>query len=181
VWVVKSADLGDGRFFRLTGKAELILHVTRSRWLWVAPSRFWSDWLESGHCAARNGGGMASPRLSSLLDLEKPSAGRSTKHQSGGARDNSKDEPGQPTLGRMRIHGELLKLGLHDPKVRSRSTKYKEHNPRPPWQSWRTFLENHILQRFVFVAGPYRHRHCGNYRAAPTSCRLLNYYHRTAA
>jgi putative transposase len=49
-----------------------------------------------------------------------------------------------PLWGAPRIHGELQKLGL----VVSQSTvaKYMRRHPRPPSQTWRTFLTNHANQ-----------------------------------
>jgi hypothetical protein len=49
-----------------------------------------------------------------------------------------------PLWGAPRIHGELQKLGL----VVSQSTvaKYMRRHPRPPSQTWRTFLPNHAGQ-----------------------------------
>ncbi|MGH9203484.1 MAG: integrase core domain-containing protein, partial [Vicinamibacterales bacterium] len=49
-----------------------------------------------------------------------------------------------PLWGAPRIHGELLKLGI----AVSQSTvaKYRRRHPRPPSQTWRTFLTNHASQ-----------------------------------
>jgi transposase InsO family protein len=49
-----------------------------------------------------------------------------------------------PLWGAARIHGELQKLGL----VVSQSTvaKYMRRHPRPPSQTWQTFLTNHASQ-----------------------------------
>jgi putative transposase len=49
-----------------------------------------------------------------------------------------------PLWGAPRIHGELLKLGI----VVSQAsvTKYVVRQRRPPSQSWRTFLINHVEQ-----------------------------------
>ena len=49
-----------------------------------------------------------------------------------------------PLWGAPRIHGELQKLGI----VVSQSTvaKYMQRHPRPPSQTWRTFLTNHASQ-----------------------------------
>ncbi len=49
-----------------------------------------------------------------------------------------------PLGGAPRIHGELLKLGftVSQPTV----TKYIRRPSRPPSQSWRTFLTNHLQQ-----------------------------------
>jgi transposase InsO family protein len=44
--------------------------------------------------------------------------------------------------GAPRIHGELLKLGIEiSPATVS---KYMARHPKPPSQTWRTFLENHV-------------------------------------
>ncbi len=49
-----------------------------------------------------------------------------------------------PLWGAPRIHGELLKVGI----AVSQSTvaKYMRRHPRPPSQTWRTFLTNHASQ-----------------------------------
>lgn len=47
-----------------------------------------------------------------------------------------------PLSGAPRIHGELLKLGIH---VGETSVgKYIVRHRRPPSQTWRTFLQNHV-------------------------------------
>src|SRR5256712_5649807 len=47
-----------------------------------------------------------------------------------------------PLWGAPRIHGELLKLGL---AVSQRSVaRLMPHRPKPPSQTWRTFLQNHL-------------------------------------
>jgi hypothetical protein len=47
-----------------------------------------------------------------------------------------------PRWGAPRIHGELLKLGIEitEPTV----AKYMVRHRRPPSQTWRTFLQNHV-------------------------------------
>ncbi len=47
-----------------------------------------------------------------------------------------------PLWGAPRIHGELLKLGINI----SQATvgKYMVRHPKPPSQTWRTFLDNHV-------------------------------------
>src|SRR6266571_3558008 len=53
------------------------------------------------------------------------------------SRDNS-------TWGAPRIHSELLKLGI---KISEASVaKYMVRNPKPPSQTWKTFLNNHVCQ-----------------------------------
>ncbi len=49
-----------------------------------------------------------------------------------------------PLWGAPRIHSELLKLGV---KVSQASVaKYMVRHPKPPSQTWRTFLSNHVSQ-----------------------------------
>jgi len=49
-----------------------------------------------------------------------------------------------PLWGAPRIHGELMKLGI---KISEASVaKYMVRNPKPPSQTWRTFLGNHVSQ-----------------------------------
>jgi len=47
-----------------------------------------------------------------------------------------------PLWGAPRIHGELLKLGL-DVSQRTVARLMPRH-PKPPSQTWRTFLQNHV-------------------------------------
>jgi len=49
-----------------------------------------------------------------------------------------------PSWGAPGIHGELLKLGIH--VAESRVSKYMLHCHKPPSQTWRTFLKNHVQQ-----------------------------------
>jgi putative transposase len=47
-----------------------------------------------------------------------------------------------PLWGAPRIHGELLKLGIH--VSQATVAKYMVRQRKPPSQSWRTFLNNHV-------------------------------------
>ena len=49
-----------------------------------------------------------------------------------------------PTWGAPRIHGELLKLGFS--LAQSTVSKYMPRHRKPPSQSWRTFLRNHLRE-----------------------------------
>ena len=49
-----------------------------------------------------------------------------------------------PTWGAPRIHGELLKLGIDIGETSV--SKYMVRGRKPPSQTWRTFLENHVQQ-----------------------------------
>src|SRR5258708_26377599 len=53
-----------------------------------------------------------------------------------------------PLWGAPRIHGELLKLGIEIGETSV--SKYMVRPRKPPTQTWRTFLENHISQ-LVYV------------------------------
>ena len=49
-----------------------------------------------------------------------------------------------PLWGAPRIHGELLKLGI--PLSPATVAKYMVHTRKPPSQTWRAFLNNHVTQ-----------------------------------
>jgi hypothetical protein len=49
-----------------------------------------------------------------------------------------------PLWGAPRIHGELLNLGIE--VSQATVAKYRSRQGRPPSQTWRTFLENHVQQ-----------------------------------
>ena len=49
-----------------------------------------------------------------------------------------------PLWGAPRIHGELLKLGIE--VAESTVGKYMQRRRKPPSQTWRTFLSNHLAQ-----------------------------------
>jgi hypothetical protein len=49
-----------------------------------------------------------------------------------------------PLWGAPRIHGELLKLGID--VSQATVAKYIARRRRPPSQTWRTFLANHVDQ-----------------------------------
>ncbi len=48
-----------------------------------------------------------------------------------------------PLWGAPRIHGELLKLGV-EISERSVSGIIRRNNPKPPSQTWKTFIKNHM-------------------------------------
>ena len=47
-----------------------------------------------------------------------------------------------PLWGAPRIHGELLKLGIDVGETSV--SKYMARNRKPPSQTWKTFLDNHL-------------------------------------
>ena len=61
--------------------------------------------------------------------------------------------------GAPRLHGELLKLGID--VSQATVAKYMQKHRKPPSQTWRTFLENHVkqlvsLDRFVVPTACFR-------------------------
>jgi putative transposase len=62
-------------------------------------------------------------------------------------------------VGAPRIHGELLKLGIEISQAAV--SKYMMRHPKPPSQTWRTFLQNHLgclasIDFFVVLTGTFR-------------------------
>ncbi len=55
-----------------------------------------------------------------------------------------------PLWGAPRIHGELLKLGIDYVSERTVSNIIRKcRPPKPPSQTWRTFLKNHMHNTFA--------------------------------
>src|SRR5262249_4881554 len=96
------------------------------------------------HRQAGNRHWLASQGLSVVLDLE--SSSWPTRASTGVSKEirqlirrMSRDNP---LWGAPRIHGELLKLGID---IGETSVgKYLVRRRKPPSQTWRTFLENHV-------------------------------------
>ena len=119
----------------------------RDRLFWVAISRIWSGWREALIIVQpdtvvrwhRKGfklfwrrkckGGM---RRRPLLD---PSVKALV----------FKMADANPTWGAPKIHGELLMLGI-DISERSVSGLLSRRNPKPPSQTWKTFIKNHMTE-----------------------------------
>ena len=88
-----------------------------------------------------------------------------------------------PLWGAPRIHGELLKLGIA--VAQSTVARYLPRLRKPPSQTWRTFLTNHLAQTatidfftvptatfrvlFVFVVLAHERRRVLHFRADGTS------------
>jgi putative transposase len=116
------------------------------RLLWVGLSRIWRDWR-------------------SALAIVKPETVVAW-HRAGFRRfwtwKVRRGQPGRPVISREvrdlirrmcrenpswgapRVHGELLKLGIDIGE--SSVSKYMLRGRKPPSQTWRTFLENHLAQ-----------------------------------
>jgi hypothetical protein len=87
---------------------------------------------------------MAPPRIPPLFEVEEPLSTRPTFYLARSHRPDPQDEFGEPALGAPRIHGELLKLGIE--VCQTTVAKYMARQRKPPSQTWRTFLNNHLPQ-----------------------------------
>jgi putative transposase len=68
-----------------------------------------------------------------------------------------------PLWGAPRIHGELLKLGIHIGQTAV--AKYTARPPHPPSPSWRTFLKQHVeaiaaIDMFIVVSATFQRLCC---------------------
>jgi putative transposase len=129
-----------------TKKTKRLMLNPADRWLWVCLSRIWSGWR-------------------SALIIVKPETVVSWHRRAFRCYWTWKirhGKPGRPrlpketrdlirTMSRMnvlwgapRIHSELQKLGIHVSEATV--AKYMVRQSKPPSQTWRTFLTNHVSQ-----------------------------------
>jgi hypothetical protein len=116
------------------------------RLLWVCLSRLWRDWLstlvivkaETVVAWHRKGFRLFWTWKVRRGQSGRPSIARETRDL---IRKMCRENPG---WGAPRIHGELLKLGIEIGE--SSVSKYMVRCRKPPSQTWRTFLENHVSQ-----------------------------------
>jgi putative transposase len=114
------------------------------RLLWVWLSRVWADWrsalviVKPETVIAWHRKGF---RLFWTWNVRRGKPGRPPvpREVRDLIRRMSRENPG---WGAPRIHGELLKLGINVGETSV--SKYLVRNRKPPSQTWRTFLENHI-------------------------------------
>ena len=120
--------------------------ISMDRLLWASLSRIWRDW-RSALVIVKPETVVAWHRMGFRLfwtwkvrrvQPGRPAIARETRDL---IRRMSRENP---TWGAPRIHGELLKLGIDIGE--SSVTKYMVRGRKPPSQSWRTFLNNHISQ-----------------------------------
>ena len=122
------------------------LRLQRSdRLLWVVLSRWWPGWRYSLRIVrpdtviAWHGGAFAWY----WTRKSRRRAGR--PNVAAESRDLIRDmSQANPLWGAPRIHGELLKLGIE--VAQSIVAKYLRRPRKPPSQTWRTFLTNHMEQ-----------------------------------
>jgi len=114
------------------------------RLLWVWLSSHWAGWRKGAPARSpRERDSLAPAGLPRLLGLEvPPRANGSTAGRLGACESRTHHGTGESALGRA-THGELLKLGLD---VSQRTVaRLMPRRPKPPSQTWRTFLQNHVL------------------------------------
>jgi putative transposase len=112
-------------------------HVHRSSSVGLALPLLASLAIDVAHRQSGNGCGLASQGLRPILE-ERPAISRQNRDL---IRRMCRENP---TLGAPRIHVELLKLGIDIGE--SSVSKYMLRGRKPPSQTWRTFLENHLSQ-----------------------------------
>ena len=86
---------------------------------------------------------MASPRLPPSLDVEELAPSRSTVRPPDIRNLVCLMSEANHLCGAPRIHGELLKLGID---ISQATVAKNSAGRRPPSQTWRTFLANHVDQ-----------------------------------
>ena len=143
--------------------------------------------LSAGHRQTGNSNWVAAKRVSTCIGVgrvEQGSRGRPCVSQE--IRELIRQmSTANPLWGAPRIHGELLKLGIEISQATV--AKYMVRRRKPPSQTWRTFLENHVQQLvatdflvvrtvsfrllFVFVVLGHHRRHAihFNVTAHPTA------------
>ena len=117
----------------------------RDRLFWILLSRFWRNWQEplivvKPETVIRwNRMGF---KLFWKLKSQRKGPGRPRISQE--TRDFIRTmAKANPLWGAPRIHGELLKLGI-EISERTVSNLIFQRRPKPPSQTWRTFLKNHM-------------------------------------
>jgi transposase InsO family protein len=128
-----------------TNKKRLRLR-TSDRILWIVLSRFWPQWRE-GFMLVKPDTVIAWHRKGFRFFWKWKSCRGKTGRPgvSREIRDLIRNMSASNFLwGAPRLHGELLKLGI---KVSQATVaKYMVKHRKPPSQTWRTFLENHVNQ-----------------------------------
>ena len=123
---------------------------TRDRIFWVILSRFWKDWKDA----------LIVVKPETVIHWHRQGFKLFWRFKS------RQKNPGRPAIdfgtrkiivemakenplwGAPRMHGELMKLGI-EVSERTISAIIKKCRPKPPSQTWRTFLKNHMSDTFA--------------------------------
>ena len=116
------------------------------RLLWILLARFWSSWRSSLQIVQPATVLRWQRRACVWYWARKSRRAPGRPEVSREIRDLIRHMMSQanPLRGAPRIHGELLKLGIE--LAQSTVAKYLQRSRRPPSQTWRTFLRNHVGQ-----------------------------------
>src|SRR6266436_68944 len=105
---------------------------TTDRLFWVGLARVWTGWRQA----------LVIVSPTTVLRWQRRRFRAYCTRLSGQPNPGHPHDCREPSLGRPRIHGELLKLGI-DVAERTVSRLLTKRRT-PPSQSWRTFLANHV-------------------------------------
>jgi hypothetical protein len=114
------------------------------RFLWVLLSRWWPGWRRSLHIVRPDTVIAWHRRAFAWYWTQKSRRRPGRPNLAAEIRILRNMSQANPLWGAPRIHGELLKLGIE--VARSTVAKYLRRPPKPPSQTWRTFLTNHMDQ-----------------------------------
>jgi putative transposase len=129
--------------FNRNQKRLQLRRTDRLFWAWI--SRFWERWRESLIVVKpntvvrwhRKGFALYWTWLSKRNCIGRPGTSREVRELI------RKMAEANPLWGSPRVHGELLKLGI---RISERTVaRLMPKRKKPPSQTWRTFLDNHLL------------------------------------
>jgi putative transposase len=129
--------------FNRNQKRLQLRRTDRLFWAWL--SRFWEMWRESLIVVKpntvvrwhRKGFALYWTWLSKRNRIGRPGTSREVRELI------RKMAEANPLWGSPRVHGELLKLGI---RISERTVaRLMPKRKKPPSQTWRTFLDNHLL------------------------------------
>ena len=125
--------------------------MDRLFWVWL--SRMWQSWQKSLIIVKpdmvirwhRKGFALYWKRLSRQRRIGRPGTGKEISDLI------RRIAEANPLWGSPRIHGELLKLGIH---ISERTVaRLMPKRNKPPSQTWRSFLNNHLLEPASRIPG----------------------------
>src|SRR6202023_3352293 len=130
----------------LRKNAPLRLRLQRfDRLLWVVLSQWWPGWRRSWHIVRPATVIAWHRRAFAWYWTRKSRRGPGRPNVAADIRDLIRNmSQANPLWGAPHIHGDLLKLGIE--VAQSTVAKYLRRARKPPSQTWRTFLTNHLEQ-----------------------------------